>query len=68
MSKDDEAHETPIVNGVNGVNWVNGVNGVNGVNSVNGVNGSTHDEHGNGEGKRKKVVVVGLGMVGIAFM
>jgi nitrite reductase (NAD(P)H) len=31
----------------------------------NGVNGSKNESHG---GQRKKVVVVGLGMVGISFM
>ena len=59
-------------NGVNGTagaeedcNGVDQVNGVDGVNGVNGVNG----HHTDGEpARRKRVVVVGLGMVGIAFM
>ena len=61
-----------VVNGANGIKGVNGVNGINGINGINGVNG-TNGINGDyahiiPEGKRKRVVVVGLGMVGISFM
>ena len=65
-------HEMNGINGVNVVNGANGIKGVNGVNGINGVNGTNgiNGEHAHifPEGKRKRVVVVGLGMVGIAFM
>jgi nitrite reductase (NAD(P)H) len=41
------------------------VNGGPTAGGPDGVNGSEYESHG---GKRKKVVVVGLGMVGISFM
>ena len=57
-----EGHEdtTHAVNGVNGLNGANGsaVNGTNGSIGVNGINGTP----------RKRVVVVGLGMVAVSFM
>lgn len=52
---------THAVNGVNGMNGTNGhhaVNGTNGTISANGINGTP----------RKRVVVVGLGMVAVSFM
>lgn len=41
------------------------INGGPTVNGPDGIQGSENDSHG---GARKKVVVVGLGMVGISFM
>jgi len=51
-------------------NWqpqlsVSGINGGPIENGLDGVNGSEHETH---REARKKVVVVGLGMVGISFM
>jgi hypothetical protein len=53
-------------NEINGVNSINGLNGINGIDGVNDVN-SISEVH-SGQQPRKRVVVVGLGMVGIAFM
>lgn len=74
MSRDDEVQETLVVNGANGVHEVNGTNGVHEEKEVNGVrdgneaNGFLSQHETNEKRRRKKVVVVGLGMVGIAFM
>jgi len=45
---------------INSHDVANGINGVSDVNSIAGVH--------SGQQSRKRVVVVGLGMVGIAFM
>ena len=55
---------TNDVDGVKGVNNVNGVNDVNGVNSIDGVNGT----NGLDRPQRRRIVVVGLGMVAMSFM
>lgn len=58
-----------VANGVNGINGINDINGINGTNGLNGMN-STSSVNGTA-GKmrtRRRIVIVGLGMVAIAFM
>lgn len=61
---DGHVDTTHATNGANGTNKrnrtrsTNGTNGAHGINGINGINGTS----------RKRIVVVGLGMVAVAFM
>ena len=55
------------VNGIKNVNGINNVNGIKKVNDINSVNGINVNSHNGGQ-TRKRIVIVGLGMVGIEFM
>lgn len=55
---DGQVDTTRAVDGTNGKNGVNSSHAANGMNGVNGINGTP----------RKRVVVVGLGMVAVSFM